>query len=168
MKQIRTPVPAAASAGTEALPTGRNEARQRRQFIKLMSASAATLALQACGGGGSATAGTAQAGPAPSSDPAPPPTTAAGGSSGPSALVPASAPPVWSVVPALTFTQGVASTISISKYVKSASGGPLAIALNSIALPPGVTYNARTLSFVYDGIGAVGSTDGHVLTASDI
>jgi hypothetical protein len=62
----------------------------------------------------------------------------------------------------------VASTISMSKYVKSASGGPLAIALNSVALPAGVTYNARTLSFVYDGIGAASSNDGHVLTANDI
>lgn len=141
-------------------------AKQRRRFIQLMSASAATVALQACGGGGSATASTSQGGPAPA-EPVLPPSTAAG-SSGPSALVPASTPPVWTVVPTLAFTQGVASTISISKYVKSASGGPLAIALNGLALPPGVTYNARTLSFVYDGIGAVGSTGGHVLTASDV
>lgn len=145
-----------------------NETKQRRQFMKLMSAGAAGLALQACGGGGSATAGTSQGGPAPSAETGLPPSTATGGNSGPSALVPASAPPVWTTVPTLTFTQGVASTISISKYVKSSNGGPLAIALNSIALPPGVTYNARTLSFVYDGIGAVGSTEGHVLTASDI
>lgn len=148
-------------------PSSNNRsAKQRRRFIQLMSASAATMALQACGGGGSATASTSQGGPA-AAEPAPPAGTAAG-SSGPSALVPASTPPVWTTVPTLTFTQGVASTISISKYVKSSSGGPLAIALNSIALPPGVTYNARTLSFAYDGIGAVGSTDGHVLTASDI
>jgi len=148
------------------LSVNNHSAKQRRRFIQLMSASAATMALQACGGGGSATASTSQGGPAPA-EPALPPSTASGGS-GPSALVPASTPPVWTVVPTLTFTQGVASTISISKYVKSASGGPLAIALNGLALPPGVTYNARTLSFVYDGIGAVGSTDGHVLTASDI
>ena len=144
-----------------------NETKQRRQFMKLMSAGAAGLALQACGGGGSATAGTSQGGPVPSAEAGLPPSTATGGS-GPSALVPANAPPVWTAVPTLTFTQGVASTISISKYVKSSNGGPLAIALNGIALPPGVTYNARTLSFVYDGIGAVGSTEGHVLTASDI
>jgi hypothetical protein len=144
------------------------QAKQRRQFIKLMSAGAAGMALQACGGGGAAaSAATTQAGPLPPAEGVLPPSTASG-SSGPSALVPASTPPVWTTVPTLTFTQGVASTISISKYVKSASGGPLAIALNNIALPPGVTYNARTLSFVYDGIGAVGSTDGHVLTASDI
>ncbi|KQW90251.1 hypothetical protein ASC94_21245 [Massilia sp. Root418] len=144
------------------------QARQRRRFIKLMSAGAAGMALQACGGGGAAaSAATTQGGPPPAEGVLPP-STASGGSSGPSALVPASTPPVWTAVPTLTFTQGVASTISISKYVKSASGGPLAIALNNIALPPGVTYNARTLSFVYDGIGAVGSTDGHVLTASDI
>lgn len=142
-------------------------AKQRRRFIQLMSASAATVALQACGGGGGATASTSQGGPAPA-EPELPPRTASGGASGPSALVPASTPPVWTVVPALVFTQGVKSTISISKYVRSASGGPLAIALNGIALPPGVTYNARTLTFAYDGIGAVGSTSGHVLTASDI
>lgn len=147
--------------------SGSSNPQQRRRFIQLMSAGAATMALQACGGGGSATASTTQGGPAPA-EPALPPSTASGGASGPSALVPAGRPPMWTVVPALTFTQGVASTISISKYVKSATGGPLAIALNGMALPPGVTYNARTLSFVYDGIGAVGSTSGHVLTASDI
>ena len=153
-----------------ATPGNNTEVKQRRRFLQLMSAGAATVALQACGGGGSASAGTetgALGGPLPAADPVLPPVTAAV-SSGPSALVPANRPPVWTTMPTLTFTQGVASTISISKYVKSASGGPLAIALNSIALPPGVTYNARTLSFVYDGIGAIGSTDGHVLTASDI
>jgi hypothetical protein len=149
------------------LPSDNTPAKQRRRFIQLMSASAATMALQACGGGGNAEAGTSLAGPAPAGEPVTPPSTASG-ASGPSALVPASTPPVWTVVPTLSFTQGVASSISISKYVKSSTGGPLAIALNGLALPPGVTYNARTLSFVYDGIGAVGSTSGHVLTASDI
>ncbi|MYN10279.1 hypothetical protein [Pseudoduganella aquatica] len=170
MRHSRTSVPAAVCAGNEILPADSQQSQQRRQFIKLMSASAATLALQACGGSAdSAAAGASLAGPAPAPEPATPPVkTASGGSSAPSALAPASAPPVWSLIPTLTFTQGVASTISISKYVKSASGGPLAIALNSVALPPGVTYNARTLSFVYDGIGAASSNDGHVLTANDI
>lgn len=169
MRYSRKSVPAAVCAGNETLPADSQQAQQRRQFIKLMSASAATLALQACGGSADGTASsTSMAGAAPAPEPVTPPRTASGGSSGPSALAPASAPPVWSLIPTLTFTQGVASKISISKYVKSASGGPLAIALNSVALPPGVTYNARTLSFVYDGIGAAGSNDGHVLTASDI
>jgi hypothetical protein len=43
----------------------------------------------------------------------------------------------------------------------------LTITKNSIALPAGVTYDAAGKRFVYDGVGAVGSTTGHVLTAND-
>jgi hypothetical protein len=36
-----------------------------------------------------------------------------------------------------------------------------------VALPAGVTFDAASKRFVYDGVGAVGSTSGHVLTADD-
>lgn len=75
--------------------------------------------------------------------------------------------PVWSSVPAITFVQGVASSISIAAYVTDPNGDPLTIAKNSIALPAGVTYDQLNQRFVYDGIGAVGSTGGNVLTADD-
>jgi len=78
-------------------------------------------------------------------------------------------PPVWQTVPSVTFTQGVASSVSIAGYVSDPNGDPLTIALqpNDPALPAGVTYDAIGKRFVYDGVGAVGSTSGHILTADD-
>jgi hypothetical protein len=72
-------------------------------------------------------------------------------------------------VPTITFTQGQASSVSIAGYVSDANGNPLTIALQpgDPALPAGVTYDPVGKRFVYDGIGSVGSTNGHVLTADD-
>lgn len=75
--------------------------------------------------------------------------------------------PVWSSVPAMTFVQGVQSSISVAAYVTDPNGDPLTITKNSVALPAGVTYDQLTQRFVYDGIGAVGSTGGNFLTADD-
>ena len=76
-------------------------------------------------------------------------------------------PPVWQTLPTITFTQGIASSISIAAYVTDSDNDLLTIVKNSAALPAGVTYDSATKSFVYDGIGGVGSTEGHILTASD-
>jgi len=80
----------------------------------------------------------------------------------------ANLPPVWQGVPTITFTQGVASSVSIASYVTDPNGDPLTITLSPPALlPPGVTYDAGNKRFVYDGVGAVGLTSGNVLIADD-
>jgi len=83
------------------------------------------------------------------------------------AVAVANLPPVWQGVPTITFTQGIASTISIAAYVTDPNGDALVITLNSAGLPPGVSYDAGNKQFVYDGMGAVGATSGNVLTADD-
>lgn len=75
--------------------------------------------------------------------------------------------PVWRAIPHLQFAEGVASSISIAAFVSDADGDMLSILKNEAALPPGVTYDAAGQRFVYDGIGAPGTTDDHVLTADD-
>lgn len=76
-------------------------------------------------------------------------------------------PPSWQAVPTITFTQGVRSSFSIAGYASDPNGNPLTITKNSAALPPGVTYDAASKSFVYDGVGAPASTTGHALIADD-
>jgi len=75
--------------------------------------------------------------------------------------------PVWMAVPAITFVQGVASSVSIAEFVSDPDMDPLSITKNDVVLPPGVSYDAAGRRFVYDGVGAVGATDGHVLVADD-
>ncbi|MGC2518194.1 MAG: hypothetical protein WA373_03695 [Burkholderiales bacterium] len=79
----------------------------------------------------------------------------------------ANLPPVWQGVPTITFTQGIASSVSIAAYVTDPNGDALTITLNSAALPPGVSYDAGNKRFVYDGFNSVGTTSGNVLTADD-
>jgi hypothetical protein len=79
----------------------------------------------------------------------------------------ANLPPVWQTVPTIAFTQGVASGVSIAAYVSDPDGDALTIIKNNVLLPAGVTYDQANKRFVYDGVGAVGSTGGHVLTADD-
>ena len=138
----------------------------RRRFVGLLTAGATTLAIQACGGGGGgaasappSTAGTGVVSPSqtPNDTVGQTPNDTAGQTTPPA--------PLWSAIPTLTFTQGKASSIPVGRYVTVASTAALALSLNAIALPPGVTFNSITKSFDYDGVGAVGSTDGHVLTA---
>jgi hypothetical protein len=75
---------------------------------------------------------------------------------------------VWQGVPTITFTQGVASNVSVAGYVSDPNGDALAITLSPPGLlPPGVTYDAGNKRFVYDGVGAVGLTSGNVLVADD-
>ncbi|WEF32354.1 hypothetical protein [Pseudoduganella chitinolytica] len=119
----------------------------RRSFIKLVTAGASSVVLEACGGGsgGAAGEGGSVTSPLPVTTPTSP------------------GLPVWSPIPTLTFVQGVPSSISIAGYVSNATNAVLALAAG--ALPPGVTFNATKRSFDYDGSGAVGSADGFVLTA---
>jgi hypothetical protein len=69
----------------------------------------------------------------------------------------------WPPIPTITFTQGVAGSISIPAPVSSL-GLPLTVTLNAIPLPPGVTFDG---AFHYDGVGAAGGTGGCILNASD-
>jgi hypothetical protein len=75
--------------------------------------------------------------------------------------------PQWISVPTLTFTQGIASSISVAAFVVDPNGDALTITTNEMPLPPGVSYDAAGQRFVYDGIGEAGSTDDHILTADD-
>jgi hypothetical protein len=88
-------------------------------------------------------------------------------SSGAFAVAIANFAPAWQTVPAITFAQGIAASISIAAYVTDSNGDALAITKNAAALPAGVTYDAVNKRFDYDGSGAAGSTSGNVLTADD-
>lgn len=125
-----------------------DEQNSRRRFIKLLAAGATSLTVQACGGGGGSTVPqgtiTSPLGP----DPVP------------------TNPFVWTTVPDLTFTQGVAASISVAQYVSAPSLKSFTLSLNAVELPPGVSFNAAKRSFDYDGVGAAGSTDNHILTAT--
>ncbi len=135
----------------------------RRRFMRMMTVGAGALAVQACGGGGSAGAATSPQSPitTPLLPPAPAPA--------PTAPVTApSQPPIppaltWASIPTLSFTQGVPSSILIGQYIAGEISAAAIITLNQLALPPGVVFNSINRSFDYDGIGAVNTTDGHVL-----
>jgi len=120
---------------------------ERRAFLRTLTTTTAALAIGACGG---PTGSTPDAAPG-----------------GPGANPASNLPPVWQTVPTVSFTQGVASNVSIAAYASDPNGDALTITKNSVALPAGVTYDAAGKRFVYDGNGAVGSTGGHVLTADD-
>jgi len=119
---------------------------ERRAFLRALTTTTAALAMGACGGPKDST-----------------PASAGGPGSNPASNL----PPVWQTVPTVSFTQGVASSVSIAAYASDPNGDALTITKNAIALPAGVTYDAAGKRFVYDGNGAVGSTSGHVLTADD-
>jgi Putative Ig domain len=119
---------------------------ERREFLRALTLTTAAWAVSGC---------------SPS-----PVTTTATAASAP--VVPtANLPPVWQTVPTITFTQGVAATISISAYVSDPNGDALTITKNSVALPPGITFDSANKRFVYDGVGASGLSSGNILTADD-
>jgi len=128
---------------------------ERRAFLRLLAATTAALAMGGCT---KQPVGLDQA-PTPPVVTTPPP------------IIPptpgVNAPPVWQVVPTITFAQGVASSIGIGGYVSDANGDSLTIAMNAAVLPAGVTYDAPNKRFVYDGVGAIASTSGVVLIAND-
>jgi hypothetical protein len=122
---------------------------ERRTFMLSLAAGAAAL-LGGCGHSGQAITGDAS-GSAESVD----------AYTGPNRA------PVWQQVPTIVFVQGVASSVSVAEFVSDPDGDPLAITKNAAALPAGVTYDAAGKQLVYDGVGDLASTDGHVLTADD-
>lgn len=138
------------STGTPAEKTAQELQISRRRFMRTLGASAAGVALTACGGGGRV--------PVPTKPPTPTPTPAPSPAPNPA--------PVWSTIPTISFTEGVASSISIAGYVTD--NNALAISKNAVALPAGVKFDAATKSFIYDGIGRVSATEGHVLTAVEV
>jgi len=75
--------------------------------------------------------------------------------------------PIWQTVPTIMFTQGVQGNISIASFVSDLNGDILTIAMTAGTLPSGVTFDAANKRFVYDGVGAVASSSGIVLTAND-
>jgi hypothetical protein len=73
----------------------------------------------------------------------------------------------WRTIPSIAFVEGVAASVSVADYVSDPDGDSLRVVRNEIELPPGVTFDAANLRFVYDGTGAAAETEGHVLTADD-
>lgn len=137
----------------------------RRSFMRYLTMGAAAVAVQGCGGGGGADVAAAPAPvapvvPAPAPTPAPAPVVAA-----PVMPAPAPAAPVWLSIPTIAFTQGVPSSFSVADYITAANVGAYTLTLNGSPLPAGVTFNAATRSFDYDGRGGVGGSDGLMLTA---
>ena len=129
----------------------------RRTFLRNVTVTAAALLASGCGGAGGATLAGDNAPAPPGQSPNTPP-----------GETPSSnRPPVWSVIPTITFTQGIAASFSVAAFVTDEENDALSIAKNANPLPAGVTYDAATKSFIYDGIGGVGSTGGHVLTATE-
>jgi hypothetical protein len=119
---------------------------RRRAFLQALTTTTAALALGSCG------ADTVQ------------PNGGASGGQGPSS---ANLPPVWQPMSAVSFTQGVAASFSITPFLSDPNSDPLTITKNAVALPAGVTFDAANKRFVYDGIGGLGSASGVVLTADD-
>jgi hypothetical protein len=124
----------------------------RRTFVLAASMGAAEIALNAYAGSGFSNNGGS---PPAAKTPQPP-----------GVETTSHASTEWRTIPTLTFTDGVAATISIADYVSDNES--LAIIKNSASLPFGVTYDAATKSFVYDGMGPVCFTDGHVLTVIEV
>jgi hypothetical protein len=125
---------------------------ERREFLKNLSLTTAALVVGGCTSNSQVTPKDAALKPSvPSGPPTPP----------------VNLPPTWLTVPTITFTQGVRATFSIAGYVSDPNGDPLSITKNSAVLPPGVTYDIPSKSFIYDGVGAPASTSGHILTAND-
>ena len=127
-------------------------ATARREFLKSLTLASVALAVTGC-------TSNSQVGP---KDPA----ARASVPSSPASPAP-NLPPTWQTVSTITFTQGVKATFSIAGFVSDPNGDPLTITKNAVALPPGVTYDVASKSFIYDGVGAPASTSGHILTASD-
>ena len=129
---------------------------ERRAFLKVVTTTTAALAMGGCGGGApNSTIILAPTSQTSTANPPPGPTSTT------------NLPPVWQTMATIAFTQGIASSVSIAAYVSDADGDAITITKNSAALPAGVVYEAPNKRFVYDGVGAVASTSGHVLTAND-
>jgi len=110
-----------------------------------------------CGGGSSGGDGAAvsNSGQLPAPGPAPSPAPGV------------NVAPVWATIPTVAFTQGVASSFSLESFVSDANGDPLAITMNAVTLPAGITFDAVGKRLVYDGSGATASVGGVQITADD-
>jgi hypothetical protein len=129
---------------------------KRRALLRALTATAAALAVARCGGGGSDATNAAPApGPGPVPGPVPGP--------GPATNV----APVWASIPAVQFTQGVASSFPLGSFVSDANGDALVITMNAVTLPAGVTFDAAGKRLVYDGNGAAASVNAVQMTADD-
>jgi hypothetical protein len=131
---------------------------KRRALLRALTTTTAALAVARCGGGGS---DATSAAPAPGSGPVPGPGPAPGPAPGPNVA------PVWTNIPTVQFTQGVASSFSLASFVSDANGDALAITMNAATLPAGVTFDAAGKRLVYDGNGAAASVNGVQMTADD-
>src|SRR5689334_11852401 len=107
---------------------------RRRAFLQTLTTMMAALAVARCGGGG---------GGSDPQAPAPGPAPASG----------INVPPVWTTIPTVAFTQGIASSFSLASFVNDPNGDSLALTMNALTLPPGVTFDAVDKRLVYDGIG---------------
>jgi hypothetical protein len=138
----------------------------RRKFITLLGAGATSLAVQACGGGGGGGVVPTPVTTSPTSGGSTSPTPTTPPVTTPPTTTPSPAAPVWSIVPAIVFTQGVKSSISMKQWIASDPAAVSSMTLNALALPPGVSFNAATMSLDYDGAGAPALRDGYILTAN--
>lgn len=75
--------------------------------------------------------------------------------------------PTFDATPMPTFQQGVAASYPVAVHADDPDSDPLTITENGQALLSGITWDAANEEYDYDGIGAVGSTCGHVATADD-
>jgi hypothetical protein len=125
---------------------------KRRAFLRTLTTTTAAL-VAGCGGGSSDDGGTVAGNPPTGRGPGPAPT--------------ANVAPVWVTIPTVAFTQGVASSFSLASFVSDANGDALAITMNAVTLPAGVTFDAAAKRLVYDGIGAAASVSAVQMTADD-
>ena len=130
---------------------------KRRALLRALTTTTAALAVARCGGGGSSDATNAAPSPAPGPGPGPAPGPAPG----------VNVPPVWTNIPTVQFTQGVASSFSLASFVSDANGDALAITMNAVTLPAGVTFDAAGKRLVYNGNGAAASVNAVQMTADD-
>ena len=119
----------------------------RRAFLRALTATTAALAVARCGGGGGADGTPIAAGPGPAPG--------------------ANVAPVWTTIPTIAFTQGIASSFSLASFASDPNGDALSITMSGAALPAGVSFDAAGKRLVYDGIGAVASVGGVQMTADD-
>jgi hypothetical protein len=73
--------------------------------------------------------------------------------------------PVWKAVPTLQLVPG--TTVSIAGYVSAPDRDALTVALHCGVLPPGVTFDPKTMSFVVAADAPTGSAMDLVLAADD-
>ncbi len=125
----------------------------RRAFLRVVTTTTAALAVARCGGGGSSDGTPVAAAPAPGTGPAPAPG--------------ANVAPVWAAIPTVTFTQGVAASFSLASFVSDPNGDALALTMNNVILPAGVSFDAANKRLVYNGIGAAATVGGVQMTADD-